>query len=255
MDRSSYWRNIMDPETGYARMKDSDGKWLPDFNPFRSGANHHYVEGNAWQLTFFVPHNVPALAKVIGEKQFIERLDWGFTESYNWRFNGPNDQYWDYPVMQGNQQSMHFAFLFNWVNRPWLTQKWSRAIIERYYGHGLANAYLGDEDQGQMSAWFIMASIGLFQTDGGCSTNPVYEIGSPLYPKIEIDLGNRFGRGTTFIIEARNTSRLNKYVQSATLNGQVLDDFKFYASDLLKGGTLVLEMGAKPNMKWGLIKK
>jgi len=156
--------------------------------------------------------------------------------------------------MQGNQQSMHFAFLFNWVDRPWLTQKWSRAIIDRYYGFGLANAYLGDEDQGQMSAWFIMAALGLFQTDGGCSVNPVYEIGSPLYPKIEVDLGNRFGRGGKFAIEARNASRLNKYVQSAMLNGKPLNNFRFPASELLKGGTLELEMGPEPNREWGISK-
>ena len=91
-------------------MKDSKGQWLPDFDPYKSGANHHYVEGNAWQLTFFVPQDVPALAEAIGKDRFIERLDWGFTESDKTRFNGKNDQYWNYPVIQGNQQSMHFAF-------------------------------------------------------------------------------------------------------------------------------------------------
>ena len=146
-------------------MKKADGTWEPDFDPFRSGANHHYVEGNAWQLTYFVPQNIPGLTNMIGRKRLLERLEWGFEESYKWRYNAPNDQYWDYPVMQGNQQSMHFAFLFNWLGKPWLTQKWSRSIIDRYYGYGLANAYLGDEDQGQMSAWFIMASLGLFKTD------------------------------------------------------------------------------------------
>jgi predicted alpha-1,2-mannosidase len=250
--RGDYWRNVIDAETGYARMRKSDGSWLPDFDPYQSGRNHHYVEGNAWQLTYFVPQDVPALAELIGKDRFIERLDWGFGESNKWRFNAPNDQYWDYPVMQGNQQSMHFAFLFNWVDRPWLTQKWSRTIIDRYYGYGLANAYLGDEDQGQMSAWFIMAVLGLFQTDGGCSTEPLYEIASPLYPKVEIDLGKRFGRGEKFIIEARNVSRLNKYVQSATLNGLPLQSFKFPASELLKGGSLILEMGPEPNQKWGI---
>jgi len=252
IQRGEYWRNVIDPETGYARMKDSHGIWLPDFDAYKSGANHHYVEGNAWQLTFFVPQNVPALAEAIGKDRFIERLDWGFNESYKWRFNAPNDAYWDYPIMQGNQQSMHFAFLFNWVGKPWLTQKWSRSILERYYGYGLADAYLGDEDQGQMSAWFIMAALGLFQTDGGCSVNPVYEIASPLYPKVEIDLGNRYGRGRKFVIEAKNASRLNKYVHSATLNGQLLKDFKFSASELLNGGSLVLEMGAAPNKNWGI---
>jgi predicted alpha-1,2-mannosidase len=252
LQRGYYWRNIIDEETGYARLKDSKGNWEADFDPYKSGANHHYVEGNAWQLTYYVPQDVPALAEMIGKDRFIERLDWGFGESYKTRFNGLNDQYWDYPVIQGNQQSMHFAFLFNWVDCPYLTQKWSRSIMERYYGYGIANAYLGDEDQGQMSAWFIMAAIGLFQTDGGCRVDPIYEIASPLYEKIEIDLGGRYGRGQKFIIEARNASRLNMYVQSAKLNGKVLNDFRFPASELLKGGKLELEMGPEPNKDWGI---
>ena len=254
LERGYYWRNIIDPETGYARMKDSKGVWLPDFDPYKSGANRHYVEGNAWQLTYFVPQDIPALAEAIGKDRFIERLDWGFDESDLTRFNGLNDQYWNYPVMQGNQQSMHFAFLFNWVGKPWLTQKWSRAILDRYYGYGVANAYLGDEDQGQMSAWFIMASLGLFQTDGGCRVEPIYEIGSPLFEQVEIDLGNQFGRGSSFVIEARSASRINKYVQSARLNGKHLNDFKYPAGELLKGGRLVLEMGAEPNENWGVPK-
>jgi len=249
--RGESWKNVIDPESGFARMKDSGGEWYKDFDPYKSGANKQYVEGNAWQLTFFVPQDVPALAEAIGKDRFIERLDWGFTESYKTRFNGLNDQYWDYPVVQGNQQSMHFAYLFNWVGKPWLTQKWSRAVMDRYYGYGVANAYLGDEDQGQMSAWFIMSSIGLFQTDGGCSTAPVYEIGSPLFEKIEIDLGGRYDRGETFVIEAGKASRLNKYVQSASLNGKELVDFKFPVAELLKGGVLKLEMGPEPNMEWG----
>jgi len=251
LKRGYYWKNIIDKETGFARMKDSKGKWLADFDPYKSGANHHYVEGNSWQLTFFVPQDVPALAEAIGKDRFVERLNWGFNESNKMRFNGLNDQYWNYPVIQGNQQSMHFSFLFNWVGKPWLTQKWSRSILERYYGYGISNAYLGDEDQGQMSAWFIMASLGLFQTDGGCRVDPIYEIGSPIFEKVEIDLGKRFGRGETFTIEAKNVSRLNKYIQSAKLNGQELKDFKFLASELLIGGTLELEMGPKPNKEWG----
>ena len=252
-ERGNYWRNVIDTATGYARMKDSKGNWLADFDPYKSGANHHYVEGNAWQPTFFVPQDVPALAEIIGKDKFIERLDWGFTESDKTRFNGKNDQYWNYPVIQGNQQSMHFAYLFNWVGKPWLTQKWSRAIMNRYYGFGISNAYLGDEDQGQMSAWFIMSALGLFQTDGGCRAEPIYEIGSPIFEKVTIDLGEQFGRGKTFTIEAKNSSRLNKYVQSAKLNGNVLTDFKFPANELLKGGKLELEMGAEPNQNWGTI--
>jgi len=251
-ERGEWWRNAINPENGYAHLRRSDGSWEPDFDPFHSGANHQYVEGNAWQLTFFVPQDVPAMADMIGRERFIERLEWGFNASEPWRYNAPNDQYWDYPVVQGNQQSMHFAFLFNWVDKPWLTQKWTRSIIERYYGIGLANAYLGDEDQGQMSAWLVMASLGIFQTDGGCSIDPVYEIASPLYEKAVIRLDNRYDRGKEFVIEAKNVSRNNKYVQSAELNGKPLNTFSFPASELLKGGSLVLVMGDKPNTNWGL---
>jgi len=103
-----------------------------------------------------------------------------------------------------------------------------------------------------MSAWFVMAAIGLFQTDGGCSVEPVYEIASPLYEQIVIDLGGRYGRGNQFVIEAKNASRNNKYVQSATLNGKTLSSFKFPARELLKGGKLRLVMGDRPNKQWGI---
>lgn len=251
-DRGSWWKNAMDSTTGYARMRDSQGQWLADFDPFKSGANEHYVEGNAWQLTYFVPQDVSGLAKLIGEETFVKRLDWGFGASYKWRFNGPNDQYWDYPVVQGNQQSMHFAFLFSWVKHPWLTQKWSRAIIDRYYGHHPANAYLGDEDQGQMSAWFVMAALGLFQTDGGTRVDPIYEIGSPVFERVSIDLGKRYGRGKNFTIVAKNTSKTNRYIQRAYLNGEVWEDCWLPALKVLNGGELVLEMGPIPNKEWGI---
>ena len=102
-----------------------------------------------------------------------------------------------------------------------------------------------------MSGWLVMAALGLFQVDGGCRTNPIYEIASPMYKKVEIDLGHRFGRGDKFVITANNASRRNKYVQKATLNGQPLHTFYFPASDLLRGGELILEMGATPNEDWG----
>jgi predicted alpha-1,2-mannosidase len=252
-DRGNWWKNAIDT-AGYCHTKLSNGEWTKNFDPFKSGANEEYVEGNAWQLTFFVPQNVPALTDMIGKKKFNDRLEWGFAQSEPWRYNGMNDQYWNYPVVQGNQQSMHFAFLFNWAGKPWSTQKWSRSILDRFYGYGVSNAYLGDEDQGQMSAWLVMVSMGLFQTDGGARANPIYEIGSPLYEKIVIDLGEKFGRGKTFTIIAKGASRKNMYVQSATLNGKTLNSFYFPASELLKGGSLVLKMGPAPNKNWGVSK-
>jgi predicted alpha-1,2-mannosidase len=252
-DRGNWWKNAIDT-AGYCHTRLSNGEWTKNFDPFKSGANEEYVEGNAWQLTFFVPQDVPALTDMIGKKKFNDRLEWGFAESEPWRYNGMNDQYWNYPVVQGNQQSMHFAFLFNWAGKPWSTQKWSRSILDRFYGYGVSNAYLGDEDQGQMSAWLVMVSMGLFQTDGGTSAHPVYEIGSPLYEKTVIDLGQKFGRGKTFTIIAKGASRKNMYVQGATLNGKTLNSFYFPAAELLKGGSLVLKMGPEPNKNWGVRK-
>ncbi len=250
-DRGYWWKNAIDTN-GYCHMKLANGEWTKNFDPFRSGANEDYVEGNAWQLTFFAPQDVPALIHIIGKNKFIDRLEWGFSQTEPWRYNGMNDQYWDYPVMQGNEQSMHFAFLFNWAGKPWSTQKWSRSILERFYGYDVGNAYLGDEDQGQMSGWLVMASLGLFQTDGGSRMDPIYEIGSPLFEKVEINLGQKFGRGKKFIIIAKGASRNNMYVQKAVLNGQVLNSFNFPASELLKGGSLVLTMGPTPNKEWGV---
>ena len=250
-ERGTWWKNAINPKTGYAEMRDTTGQFLPDLDPFRTGANQHYVEGNAWQLSYFVPQDMPGLVEIMGSQAFVDRLDGGFRASEPLRFNAPNEEYWLYPVVQGNQQSMHFAFLFNWAGYPWLTQKWARKVAERYYGSGVSNAYLGDEDQGQMSAWFVMAALGLFQTDGGCRVEPIYEIASPIYQKAVIRLGKRYGRGKDFVIEARNASRRNMYVQSAILNGKPLQTFHFPASELLRGGSLVLEMGPEPNKQWG----
>ena len=127
---------------------------------------------------------------------------------------------------------MHFSWLFNWAGKPWLTQQRNHDIVDRYYGFGVSNASLGDEDQGQMSAWFVMSALGLFQTDGGTRAEPTYAIVSPLFERVEIDLGERYGRGQTFVIVAEHPSRADKYVQSATLNGKPLTTFWFLARKL-----------------------
>ena len=254
-ERGTWWRNAVNPESGYCHRRNSKGEWDKDLPTFSGGiSGKGYVEGNAWQLTFFVPQDVPALVEIVGRERFLERLKWGFEKSRPFRYNAPGENYAKFPVVQGNQQSMHFAFLFNWAKEPWETQKWARSIIERFYGYGDSTAWLGDEDQGQMSAWLVMASLGLFQTDGGCRAEPIYEIASPLYEKAEVDLGRRFGRGDKFAVVAHGASRRNKYVQRAVLNGRPLDAFFFPAKEALKGGTLELWMGAEPNKQWGIVK-
>jgi len=243
-ERGYWWKNAINPENGYAHLRDSHGVFDPSFDPF--GSYHDYTESNGWQITFFVPQDPVALFEVIGREEGVERLNWGFEQSWPVRFNAPGDDFPHYPVVQGNQQSMQMAFLFNYAGRPDLTQKWARAILDRYYGYGISNAYLGDEDQGQMSSWFVMAALGLFQTDGGCSAEPFYEIVSPLYERSVIHLGGRYGRGEEFVIEAHGASAENKYVQKALLNGRELDSFKIPASEVLSGGKLELWMTSVP---------
>jgi putative alpha-1,2-mannosidase len=131
-----------------------------------------------------------------------------------------------------------------------MSQKWVRAILGAYYGHNPADAYLGDEDQGQMSAWFVMSSLGLFQTDGGCRVSPIYEIGSPLYPKIVLHLSGQHYGGKTFTILAHNSSLRNRFIQSARLNGQPLDRWWIRQKEVLQGGQLDLELGPTPNREW-----
>lgn len=247
MKRAQNWKNVIDPGIGYARLKDTEGNWVEPFDVFKAKG---FVEGNAWQYTWFVPHDVPALIDVIGLDRFVKNLNDGFESSEPLRYNAPLEQYWDYPVCHGNQPAMQVSCLFSYAGKPWLTQKWNRSIQDRYYGFGTGDAYLGDEDQGQMSGWFVMNAIGLFQTDGGCRVDPIYEIVSPRFDKVTIHLNPGYYPGGTFVIEARNASRANVFIQSAKLNGEPLDRWWFPAKTLQQGGRLVVEMGPEPNTDW-----
>lgn len=247
LTRSRNWRNAFDAKTGFARPRKTNGDWLTPFNPYRTPG---FVEGNAWQYTWFVPQDVPGLIAAMGRDRFISRLNEAFEKSAPTRFNASGGNNGEYPINQGNEPTMQVSWLFNWANQPWLSQKWTHAILDSYYGFNPADAYLGDEDQGQMSAWFVMSSIGLFQTDGGCRVHPIYEIGSPLYPKIVLHLSKEYFGGKTFTIEAHNASAANRYIQSATLDGKPMNQWWIPRKNILAGGTLVLELGPTPNKLW-----
>jgi predicted alpha-1,2-mannosidase len=246
--RSENWRNTFDASVGFARPRSANGDWVNPFNPFHTKG---FVEGNAWQYTWFVPQNVPDLIKTLGRDRFVSRLNEGFEKSAPSRFNAASGRDEDYYIDQGNEPTMQVGWLFNWVGEPWLTQKWVRSILDEYYGFNPADAYLGDEDQGQMSAWFVISSMGLFQMDGGCRPDPIYEIGSPLYPKIVVHLSPKYFGGKTFTIEAHHASPTNRYIQSAMFNGKPLNQWWIRRRDVIAGGHLVLEMGAMPNENWG----
>ncbi|MCD6394319.1 MAG: GH92 family glycosyl hydrolase [Planctomycetes bacterium] len=249
MKRAANYKNVFDPSVGYMRQRHTDGSWVKDFSPYSPKG---FVEGNAWQYTFFVPQDVHGLIDLIGLDEFNDRLDEGFVKSRRSAFNATGDNFAVYPINHGNQPNMQAAYLFNYSRKPCLTQKWAREIMNRYYGTGPVNGYPGDEDQGQMGSWYVMSAIGLFQMDGGCSTTPIYEIGSPLFDRIVIHLDQFYYPDKSFVIETENNSPDNVYVQSATLDGKPLNKPWFYHSELVDGGILKLKMGPQPNVKWGI---
>ena len=142
-------------------------------------------------------------------------------------------------------------YLFNYSGKPQLTQKYTRAILDDYYGNEPFDGWQGDEDEGQMAGWFVMSSIGWFDMDGGVTDNPTFDLTSPLFNKITIQLDKEYASGKEFRIIANNNSKENIYIQSATLNGEPLNKAKLKWSDVIKGGELIFEMGNKPNEKWG----
>ena len=253
MQRGQNYRNIFDPSSRYMRPKYSGGPWLENFittagaggegHSFGFGSNA-YVEANAWQFSWFVPHDLNGLIDLMGLDEFNSRLEEGFKKSRPYFAT-------DF-VNHGNQPNMQAPWLFNYSGKPWLTQYWVREILDNYYGTSPVNGYHGDEDQGQMGAWYVMSAMGLFQMDGGASEDPVYELSGPLFEKITIQLDQNYYEGKEFIIEAKNASSKNRYIQSAKLNGEVLDRFWFRHSELVKGGSLILEMGPEPNKEWAV---
>ncbi len=253
MKRSQYYRNVFDPSTGYMRAKYAGGPWTEDFS-VRTGAggqgqdfgygSKNYVEANAWQFSWFVPQDVPALIDLMGIDEFNSRLEDGFKKSYPY--------FTSEFVNIGNQPNMEAPWLFNYSRKPWLTQFWVREVLDNYFGTDPVGGYHGDEDQGQMGAFYVMSAMGLFEMDGGSSVDPVYEISSPVFKKITIQLDQNYYEGKEFVIEAKNFSSENKYIQSAKLNGKELTNFWFSHDEFAKGGKLELVMGAEPNKEWAV---
>lgn len=244
MQRSENWRNLFDTVSGFIRPKNAEGKWIEPFDPYHTPG---FVEGNAFNYTWFVPHNPQGLIRAMGQERFVGRLDQAMEKSAKANFNAAGDNFSAFPINHGNETSMEVTALFNWAGAPWLSQKWARAIQEQYYGTTPYDAYPGDEDLGQMSAWFVMSTLGLFQLDGGCSVTPCYELTSPRYEKMIVRLDPKYGRGNTLVINAKGASRSNMYIRSARLNGQAVEGFKIPVAELLKGGVLDIQMDSIPH--------
>ena len=250
MDLSKGWERIYDPSCNFVRPKKKDGTFIEDFNPMQVWRG--FQEGNAWQYTFYVPHDAKGLVAKVGADVFNHRLDSIFTVSRKLIFSGGTEvgAFAGLQTLynQGNQPCLHISWMFNEAGRPSLTQKWVRAILNEFYGtdgiHGYG--YGQDEDQGQLGAWYVISSLGLFDMKGLTDQAPFFALGSPLFDKITIRLNDRYYKGKEFVIETRNNSKQNDYVQSMDLNGKPLTDTRIPFSEIVQGGHLVLEMGSQP---------
>ena len=254
MDLSKGWERIYDPSCNFVRPKKKDGTFIEDFNPMQVWRG--FQEGNAWQYTFYVPHDAKGLVAKVGADVFNHRLDSIFTVSRKLIFSGGTEvgAFAGLQTLynQGNQPCLHISWMFNEAGRPSLTQKWVRAILNEFYGtdgiHGYG--YGQDEDQGQLGAWYVISSLGLFDMKGLTDQAPFFALGSPLFDKITIRLNDRYYKGKDFVIETRNNSKQNDYVQSMDLNGKPLTDTRIPFSEIVQGGHLVLEMGNQPKDRY-----
>ncbi len=236
--RAHYWENVFDPSVGFMRGKSFDRTWLAPFDPL---VNSAYSEGNAYQY-MYVPHDVDGLAAKFGsDKAFANWIDTLFTLESKRGERGSIGQYW-----HGNEPGQQLPYLYNYVGEAWKTQKLVNRILNELYTtepDGLA----GNDDCGQISAWYILSSMGFYPVAPG---QTIYAIGSPLFAKTTIHLES----GKTIVIKANNVSKENVYIQSARLNGNDYKKSFLKHEDIMKGGELVFEMGPKPNKTWGTAK-
>ena len=234
MELSRNYRNYFDPETKLMRGRLSDGSWITPFDPASVQRPSNYVEGNAWQWAWFVPQDVEGLMELVGgQKSFEAHLDTLFTTSSE--LTGDPNAAADVTGMigqyaHGNEPSHHIPYLYNYAGAPRKTQALVDHILRTLY-HNDPNGLSGNEDVGQMSAWYALSAM-------FCPGRPVYEIGRPIFDKVTIHLSN----GKDFVIQAKNNSVENKYIRSMKLNGEDLAEPRFSHFDLMKGGELIFEM-------------
>lgn len=250
MSLSKGWERLYDPSTNFIRPKKRDGKFIDNFNPMQVWRG--FQEGNAWQYTFYVPHDVKGLVGKVGADVFNARLDSIFTVSQKMIFSGGKEvgAFAGLQTLynQGNQPCLHISWLFNESGRPSLTQKWVRAILNEFYGtdgiHGYG--YGQDEDQGQLGAWYVISSMGLFDVKGLTDSQPSFGLGAPLFDKITIQLNPKYYSGKEFVIEVKGNTPENGYVQQYVLNGKPLHEPRLPFASFVEGGVLEVDMGAQP---------
>lgn len=244
--RAQFYKNVFDKSTGFMRPKNSDRTWVKPFDP--AEGSMHFVEGNSFQYSLFAPQDIDGLIKLLGgDKNFVAWLDTLFTHKSKYDAEVKDASGLIGQYAHGNEPSHHMAYLYNYAGAAQKTQKIVRQILETMY-NDKPDGLKGNEDCGQMSAWYVLSSMGFYPVTPG---SPVYTIGSPIFDKITIKLEN----GKKFIVETKNGSKNNFYIQSATLNGKKYTKSWFSHSDIINEGHFVFEMGAGPNNAWGTSEK
>jgi predicted alpha-1,2-mannosidase len=242
LGRSQSYKNVFDTTKGWFRPRKADGSWEEWPAEGRLKQDYGCVESNPYQQGWFVPHDIPGLVALMGgrEKALADLRDF---------FSAvPENMTWNNYYNHANEPVHHIPFLFNRLGAPWLTQYWSRQICQRAY-HNSVEGLVGNEDVGQMSAWYVLAASGVHPV---CPGDTRYEITSPLFDRVSISLDAQYAKGKSFTIVALNNSEKNVYIQSAKLNGAEWNRCWLTHDQLTAGGTLELEMGERPNIGWGI---
>ena len=240
-ERAQSYKNIFDPNTGFMRAK-MNHSWFAPFNP--AEVNFNYTEANSWQYSFYVPQDIQGFADALGGKTQLElKLDELFTTSsetpgrHQVDITGKIGQY-----AHGNEPSHHMSYLYNYVNKPWKTQERVSQILKELYSNS-PDGLSGNEDCGQMSSWYVLSALGIYSVTPGLD---YYTIGSPRIERAQINLEN----GRKFQICAKDASEVNKYIQSAQLNGEAFNRSFIKHEEIMQGGSLEFVMGNQANKNW-----
>jgi predicted alpha-1,2-mannosidase len=240
--RGQDYKNVFDTEKGWYRPKDDNGNWKDWPDSARTKQWYGTVESNPYQQGWFVPQDVQGMTEMMGGKEKV------IADLNNFFGKTPDNMMWNDYYNHANEPVHHVPFLYNRLGAPWLTQKWTREICRRAY-HNSVEGLVGNEDVGQMSAWYVLAASGIHPV---CPGDTRQEITSPVFNKVVLKLDPKYAKGKTFIITALNNSAANMYIQSARLNGKAYNKCYIDYKAIAAGGNLQLTMGNKPNKNWGI---
>ena len=241
-EKGQAYHSIFDKEKGWFRPRKADGAWVEWPENARLKEWYGCIEANSYQQGWFVPHDVPGMVNLMGGK---EKVIADLTDFFN---KTPSNMLWNEYYNHANEPVHFVPFLFNQLEVPWYTQKWTRYTCEKAYANKV-EGIVGNEDVGQMSAWYVLAASGIHPS---CPGNTRMEITSPVFDKVEFNLDPSYYTGKKFTVIAHNNSINNIYIQKALLNGQEYNKCYLDFADIVAGGTLELFMGDKPNVEWGL---